>query len=34
MIERLHGCIMVESADGEPSRIHICLPAVFDEADN
>ena len=30
MIERLNGCIMVESAEGEPSRIHVCLPAVFD----
>jgi signal transduction histidine kinase len=34
MIERLSGCIMVESAEGQPSRIHVCLPAVFDDSDN
>jgi hypothetical protein len=34
MIERLSGCIMVESAEGQPSRIHVCLPAVFEGSDN
>jgi hypothetical protein len=33
MIERLSGCIMVESAEGQPSRIHVCLPAVFEGSD-
>ena len=34
MIERLNGSIMVESADGQRSRIHVCLPAVFDDSEN
>lgn len=34
MIERLNGCLMIESAERQPSRVHICVPAVFDDSES
>jgi hypothetical protein len=33
LIERLSGSIMIESAEGQPSRINICLPAVYEDSE-